>query len=45
MVTLLIRQPQLSGNPTISRLVENQEKFGGKNDEFSLRSIFAHTSK
>jgi hypothetical protein len=30
MVTLLIRRPQLSGNPTISRLAENQEKFGEK---------------
>jgi hypothetical protein len=33
---LLIRPPELSGNPKSSRLVASQEEFGEGNDEFSL---------
>jgi hypothetical protein len=33
---LLIHPPELSGNPTSSRLVANQEELGEGNDEFSL---------
>jgi hypothetical protein len=40
---LLIRPPELSGNPT-SR-VNNQEQPGEVNDEFGHRSMFVHISK
>jgi hypothetical protein len=43
--TLLIRPPKLCGSPTSSHLVANQEELGEENYEFSLRSIFVHTSK
>jgi hypothetical protein len=33
---LLICPPELSGNPTSSHLVANQEELGKGNDEFSL---------
>jgi hypothetical protein len=39
---LLIRPPDLSGNPTISHLLANQEELGEGNDEFGLPSIFVH---
>jgi hypothetical protein len=42
---LLIRPPELSSNYTNSHLVANQEELGEENYEFSLRSIFVHTSK
>jgi hypothetical protein len=42
---LLIRPPELSGNPKSSRLVASQEEFGEGNDEFSLPSIFVHASR
>jgi hypothetical protein len=41
---LLIHPLELSGNPTISHLVENQEKLGEGNYEFGLQSNFVHTS-
>jgi hypothetical protein len=36
--------PELSGNPTSSHIVSNQEELGERN-EFGLRNIFVHTSK
>jgi hypothetical protein len=33
---ILIRPPELSGNPTSSHLVGKQEEFGEGNDEFGL---------
>jgi len=42
---LLIRPPELSGNPTSSHLVANQEELGEGNDEFGLTKYLFHTSK
>jgi hypothetical protein len=42
---LLIRPPQLSGNPTSSHPVPKQEELGEGNYDFGMRSIFVHTPK
>jgi hypothetical protein len=42
---LLIRSPELSGNPTSSHLVAYQEKLAKKIMTLALRIIFTHTSK
>jgi hypothetical protein len=40
----LVIHPTLSGNPTSSNLVANDEQPGKRNDEFGLQNIFVHTS-
>jgi hypothetical protein len=42
---LLIRPPELSGNPTSSHIVANKGEFGEGSDTFCLRRNFVHTYK
>jgi hypothetical protein len=43
---LLIRPPELTGNPTSSHFIAKEKELGEGNDEYGLRSIvFVHTSK
>jgi hypothetical protein len=40
---LLIRPPELSGNPACSHLVANQEELGDGSNEFSLTQYLFYT--
>jgi hypothetical protein len=42
---LLIRPPQLSGNPTSSHLVAKKDELSEGNDEFGPQNIYVDTSK
>jgi hypothetical protein len=45
MEELLIRPPELSGNPTTSYLVAKQDELAKEMMNLALRSIFVHTPK